>query len=83
MQTPRALPASLDFLSQDTTYVAEIYADGDGAHYLDNSYALEIRRVLVDADTVITLQLAPGGGQAIRFFPTSEQEQDTLPEYQP
>ena len=70
-------------MSPDTTYVAEIYADGEDAHYLDNSYALDIRRVIVDADTVITLELAPGGGQAIRFYPASQSEQDSLPSYQP
>jgi alpha-glucosidase len=82
-ENPRALQASLDFLIPGVTYVAEIYADGEGAHYLENAYALEIRRVLVDSTTLLTLDLAPGGGQAIRFYPASAQERDSLPPYQP
>lgn len=70
----RTLQARLDFLTPGVTYVAEIYADGEGADWETNPYALEIRQVLVDAETVLTLELAPGGGQAIRFYPASEEE---------
>jgi alpha-glucosidase len=63
--------------------VAEIYADGEGAHYLNNAYALEISRVLVDSTTPLKLDLAPGGGQAIRFYPASQEEIETLSVYQP
>jgi alpha-glucosidase len=69
-------------LSPGFTYVAEIYADGEGAHYVDNAYALDIQHVLVDVDTVLTLELAPGGGQAIRFYPASDEERNTLPKFQ-
>jgi alpha-glucosidase len=80
-ENPRILQTRLDFLNEDVPYVAEIYADGEGAHYLDNSYALEIRHVLVDSTTLLTLDLAPGGGQAIRFYPASAEEVDSLPAY--
>ena len=82
-EEPRSLEASLDFLDPDRIYVAEIYADGEGAHWETNSYALEIRRVLVDARVVMTLDLAPGGGQAIRFYPASAEEASSLPFYTP
>ena len=82
-ENPRILESPLDFLTPGVTYVAEIYADGDGAHYLNNAYALEISRVLVDSTTLLKLDLAPGGGQAIRFYPASAEEIDSFPVYQP
>ena len=42
-----------------------------------------ISRFLVNADTLLKLKLAPGGGAAIRFYPASEDEAGTLPTYQP
>ncbi len=65
----RVLPTPLSFLDRDRTYLAQIYRDGDDAHYDDNpeSYVVEEREV--DSNTVLTLRLAPGGGQAIRFSP--------------
>jgi alpha-glucosidase len=82
-ENPRMLEARLGFLEPDVSYVAEIYADGDGAHYLENAYALEIQRFLVAADTLLKINLAPGGGQAIRFYPASADERDSLPFYHP
>ncbi|MGZ9165418.1 MAG: glycoside hydrolase family 97 protein [Anaerolineales bacterium] len=82
-ENPRLLESPLDFLTPGVTYVAEIYADGDGAHYLNNAYALETSRVLVDSTTLLKLDLAPGGGQAIRFYPASREEIDSFPIYQP
>lgn len=75
----RSLETSLDFLDMDMTYVAEIYADGEDADWDTNPYALDIRRCLVDASTVMTLDLAPGGGQAIRFHPASASQAASLP----
>lgn len=80
-ENPRTLQAALTFLTPGVTYVAELYADAPGADWETNPYALEIRKVLVDATTVIDLILAPGGGQAIRFYPASAEEISSLPEY--
>lgn len=80
-ENPRTLEASLDFLPPGTAYVAEIYADGEGAHWKSNPHALQIERYLVDANTLLTLELAPGGGQAIRFYPASREEEALLPAY--
>jgi alpha-glucosidase len=49
--------------------VAEIYADGEGAHWLHNPLPISISSQPVDATSTLTLQLAPGGGQAIRIRP--------------
>jgi len=64
----RTLEVPLDFLDAGKTYLAQIYRDGDDADYRTDkrhSIAIETRRV-TSADR-LTLKLAPGGGQAIRF----------------
>jgi alpha-glucosidase len=82
-EEPRTLEAALDFLDLDVTYVAEIYSDGEEAHWQTNPYPLNIDRYLVTSDMTLKLDLAPGGGQAIRFYPASAEEQGSLPAYQP
>ena len=82
-ENPRTLDAPLDFLLPDVVYVAEIYADGIDANWMTNPYPIEISKALVDSKTVISLSLAPSGGQAIRFYPASEEESSTIPAYQP
>ncbi|WP_295570357.1 glycoside hydrolase family 97 protein [Stenotrophomonas maltophilia] len=65
----RVLPVSLGFLEPGVRYRADIYRDGDGADFRSNPFAFarEIREV-TSADA-LTLVLAPGGGQAVRFTP--------------
>jgi alpha-glucosidase len=65
----RTLDVSLSFLTPNRQYVAEIYADGPGANWLDNPLPVAISQRQVDAGTRLTLSLAPGGGQAIRIRP--------------
>jgi alpha-glucosidase len=65
----RDLTVSLDFLDKGRSYRAEIYADGEGAHWLRNPQPIAISTRIVTAADTITLRLAPGGGQAIRFTP--------------
>ena len=82
-ENPRLLETTLGFLDPGLTYVAEIYSDGEGAHWKINPYPVRIKHYLVDSATRLTLNLAPGGGQAIRFYPASAQEEASLPTYQP
>jgi alpha-glucosidase len=82
-ENPRQLETALDFLEPGLIYVAEIYSDGEEAHWKDNPYPLRIEKYLVDSATQLTLNLAPGGGQAIRFYPASPEEESSLPVYQP
>ncbi|MFQ5617211.1 MAG: glycoside hydrolase family 97 catalytic domain-containing protein, partial [Anaerolineales bacterium] len=79
----RTLEASLTFLEPGRKYVAEIYADGAEADWESTPLSIDIRQALVDDQTVITLQLAPGGGTAIRFRPATPDEVDEIPPYQP
>jgi alpha-glucosidase len=65
----RTLEVPLDFLTPGRRYVAEVYADGPGAHWRDNPTPVAISRRPVDASTRLALVLAPGGGQAIRIRP--------------
>jgi alpha-glucosidase len=67
----RTLDVPLSFLMPGQKYVAEIYADGPGAHWLDNPLPIEIRREAVTSETRLRLVLAPGGGQAIRIRPVT------------
>ncbi|MFN3945967.1 MAG: glycoside hydrolase family 97 protein [Allosphingosinicella sp.] len=63
----RVLSAPLSFLTPGRRYRAQIYRDGDTAHYRDNPGDVAIEeRIVTSADT-LTLRLAPGGGQAIRL----------------
>jgi alpha-glucosidase len=79
----RSLSTPLTFLAPDQTYVAEIYADALEANWDSNPLAIDIQQVLVNNETVMNLQLAPGGGQAIRFRPATATEAESLPFYTP
>jgi alpha-glucosidase len=66
----RTLEIPLSFLPEGESYVAEIYADGEGAHWLHDPFPIAISQQPVDAGSKLTLELAPGGGQAIRIRST-------------
>jgi alpha-glucosidase len=63
----RTVEIPLSFLPEGVSFVAEIYADGEGAHWLNDPFPIAISQRPVDAGTTLTLALAPGGGQAIRL----------------
>ncbi len=68
----RTLETPLSFLDSGRRYEAQIYRDADDADWWKNptSYTIETRDV--DASTVLSIRLAPGGGQAIRFVPKDQ-----------
>lgn len=74
----RVLSAPLHFLESDKQYVAEIYRDGPGADWREKPYDYEITEQLVDQSTVLSIRLAPGGGQAIRFRPATDDDRSRL-----
>ncbi len=66
----REVTVRLDFLDAGRSYDAQIYRDADDADYRTakrTAHVIETRRVR--AGDALTLKLAPGGGQAIRFVP--------------
>ncbi|OYY79418.1 MAG: alpha-glucosidase [Sphingomonas sp. 28-62-20] len=64
----RKLDVKLDFLDPGKTYTAQIYRDGDDATYAtDKRHSIVIETRKVKQGDTLTLALAPGGGQAIRF----------------
>jgi alpha-glucosidase len=65
----RTLDVPLTFLTPGRRYVAEIYADGPEAHWLENPLPVSISRQPVTSETRLSVILAPGGGQAIRIRP--------------
>jgi len=65
----RTFDVPLSFLTPGRRYVAEIYADGPNANWLDNPLPVTITRRPVTSATRLRLVLAPGGGQAIRIRP--------------
>ena len=67
----RSFEVPLSFLPAGQRFVAEIYADAADADWLRNPLSVTITRQEVDAGSTLTLRLAPGGGQAIRFRPLS------------
>jgi alpha-glucosidase len=71
-EEPRTLDLPLSFLTRGRRYVAEIYADGPKADWLDNPLPVTITRRPVTAATRLRVALAPGGGQAIRIRPSDE-----------
>ena len=77
----RTLETPLTFLDANREYVAEIYADADETDWEANPLPIDISQALVDRATLLRLRLAPGGGQAIRIRPATEEEADRVPPY--
>lgn len=59
----------LRFLDAERDYIATIYRDGDAANWQTNPYDYVIEEQELDHATMLELQLAAGGGAAIRFRP--------------
>ena len=66
-EEPRQVEVDLSFLDGDGRYNAEIYVDGADAHWESNPYSLSIEERPVTAADRLALQLAAGGGAAIRL----------------
>jgi alpha-glucosidase len=66
-ETARQLSIPLSFLDSNVTYIAEIYRDGDDAHWKSDPYDLVIEERELSSGDVLALPLAAGGGAAVRF----------------
>lgn len=65
----RSFDVRLDFLPAGRRYLAEIYADGPGADWRDNPLPVAITQREVDSTATLRIEMAPGGGQAVRIRP--------------
>jgi alpha-glucosidase len=63
----RTVSIPLDFLSDNTTYEAQIYRDGPKADFRTQPYDIVIESKNVKKGDVMTLRLAGAGGSAVRF----------------
>ena len=84
----RTLKVVLDFLDEDTWYVADVYADGaDADAYAGwNSAAksaqtLENKKYLVNSNTVLQRSLKYGYGYAVKLTKAAESDLETYEEY--
>ncbi len=65
----RTVNLPLDFLNKGQRYRAEIYVDGEGADWKTNPYAIDIISREVSQSDHLILNLASGGGAAVRLVP--------------
>jgi alpha-glucosidase len=63
----RKLNVPLSFLEKGKKYKAEIYTDGAGANYKTNPYPVTTEVKEVTNATTLNLNLAAGGGTAVKF----------------
>lgn len=61
----RKASVPLQFLDPGRKYLATIYRDAPDAHWEKNPMAYRIEKKSVDAESVLELPLAPGGGAAV------------------
>src|SRR5690606_711961 len=63
----RSINIDLSFLDKNATYEAQIYADTEGISWNKNATERVISTKEVKATDTLEINLAPGGGTAIRF----------------
>ncbi|UAL10118.1 glycoside hydrolase family 97 protein [Caulobacter segnis] len=66
-EQPRKLNQKLDFLATGKRYEAQIYRDGPWADFRTNPGALTVEKKIVTAKDSLDLDMAAGGGAAVRF----------------
>ena len=68
-ESARSLAIDLSFLPAGKKFKATIFADTSETHYLENRLAYQMGEQTVDADTVISAELAPGSGHCMIIEP--------------
>jgi glucan 1,4-alpha-glucosidase len=70
-ENKREADLKLSFLSKGSLWLATIYRDAPKADWKDKPEAYLIEQFLVDNDTRLRIELAPGGGAAVSLVPAS------------
>ena len=73
-ENERMIDISLNFLKEGKEYTATIYSDDENSHWDDNPTAYKIQNKSVTSKDSLKLELAPGGGTAISFFPITNKK---------
>jgi alpha-glucosidase len=68
-EQPQTLDVALSFLDPGRRYRAQIYRDGDGAHWETAPFAFATETREVRNSDPLRIALAAGGGAAVRFVP--------------
>ncbi len=68
-EEPRKAEVKLDFLTPGQKYEATVYEDAPDAHWKTNPQAYKIYSVPVTSKSKLKLNLAAGGGAAVRIAP--------------
>ena len=63
----RTFDLPLSFLDADKKYEAQIYADAEGISWKENAHKIAISKKIVTSKDTMQLNLAAGGGTAVRF----------------
>ena len=66
-ETPRTAVVTLDFLPKGEKYEVTIYEDAPDADWKDNPQSYRIRMLKADSRTRLRLNLASGGGAAVKI----------------
>ena len=66
-ENARTVTVYTEFLEEGREYSAEIYKDGEGAHFRDNPLSVAIEKRTVRKGDKLSMWMAGGGGFGIRF----------------
>ncbi|MBT8386385.1 MAG: glycoside hydrolase family 97 protein [Ignavibacteria bacterium] len=68
-ENERTIDISLNFLDEGKKYTATIYSDAEDSHWDKNPTMYKITKKTVHSFDSLNLEIAAGGGTAIRFIP--------------
>lgn len=71
----------LNYLNAGQKYVASIYMDAPDADWDKNPMAYKIEHYIVDANDVLKIKVAPGGGAAISLMPAGNDDLNKYKKY--
>jgi alpha-glucosidase len=66
-ENARSVGTDLDFLEAGRDYEAQIYRDGEDAHWNTKPFSMAIEKRILHRGQRLELKLAPGGGAAVRL----------------
>lgn len=80
-ENARTMNIPLPFLNDNQWYVTTIYMDGTNAHWQTNPMDYQIKKFIVNKDTVLHIKLAEGGGAAVSIKPAHFQDLKRFTKY--